>query len=151
MSRGESSQMSASCVSAGETDEAYVQGLRDAEALLEEGCLTGEEAEREKGLLAKQRSERRAGPQRGPQRRSRWVWVAARAARRENCVNTGVGTHSAGNVEGGRCASTRRSGLSAGSAAEAVFVNTGVSSISARNAKARERNFSDLVYKTGKR
>ena len=63
MSRGESSQMSASCVSAGETDEAYVQGLRDAEALLEEGCLTGEEAEREKGLLAKQRSERRAaGP-----------------------------------------------------------------------------------------
>ena len=60
MSRGESSQMSASCVSAGETDEAYVQGLRDAEALLEEGCLTGEEAEREKGLLAKQRSERRA-------------------------------------------------------------------------------------------
>ena len=52
--------MSASCVSAGETDEAYAQGLRDAEALLEEGCLTGEEAEREKGLLAKQRSERRA-------------------------------------------------------------------------------------------
>jgi hypothetical protein len=60
VSRGESSQMSASCVSGGETDEAYAQGLRDAEALLEEGCLTGEEAEREKGLLAKQRSERRA-------------------------------------------------------------------------------------------
>jgi hypothetical protein len=57
--------MSSSGVTAGrvvccETEEAYLQGLRDAEALFEEGCLTGEEAEREKGLLAKQRAEGRA-------------------------------------------------------------------------------------------
>jgi len=42
-------------------DPTYVQGLREAKALLDEGVLTQEEFNKEKNELVKQREERRAG------------------------------------------------------------------------------------------
>ena len=41
-------------------DPTYVQGLREAKALLDEGVLTQEEFNKEKNELVKQREERRA-------------------------------------------------------------------------------------------
>ena len=69
-------------------DPTYVQGLREAKALLDEGVLTQEEFNKEKNELDKQREERRAG--------------AAATSREERRAVAGATTSSelAGLVEG---------------------------------------------------
>ena len=83
-------------------DQAYVQGLRDAKALLDEGILSEQEFMREKETLLKQREERIFERQRSTTAEtdaSAMAWNAddaAACARVCNCWRTAAGrpTHS---------------------------------------------------------